>query len=52
MPSGVQAARVYPQSPQPWPPHFAASVVHFAEAGIHDADELSRTVLKDFKLLE
>jgi hypothetical protein len=30
----------------------AASVMHFAEAGIYDADELSRAVLKDFKLLE
>jgi hypothetical protein len=30
----------------------AASVMHFAKAGIYDADELSRAVLKDFKLLE
>ncbi len=30
----------------------AAKITHFANAGIHDADELSRAVLKDFKLLE
>ena len=30
----------------------AASVMHFAKAGVYDADELSRAVLKDFKLLE
>ncbi len=30
----------------------AASVMHFAKAGIYDPDELSRAVLKDFKLLE
>jgi hypothetical protein len=39
------------------PDHFptrivAASVMHFAKAGAYDADELSRVVLKDFKLLE
>jgi hypothetical protein len=30
----------------------AAKIAHFANAGVHDADELSRAVLKDFKLLE
>jgi hypothetical protein len=30
----------------------AASVMHFAKAGINDPDELSRAVLKDFRLLE
>ena len=30
----------------------AASVMHFAKTGVYDADELSRAVLKDFKLLE
>jgi hypothetical protein len=30
----------------------AASVMHFAREGINDPDELSRAVLKDFKLLE
>jgi hypothetical protein len=30
----------------------AAKITHFANAGVHDADELSRAVLKDFKLLE
>jgi hypothetical protein len=39
------------------PDHFptqivAAKIAHFANAGVHDADELSRAVLKDFKLLE
>jgi hypothetical protein len=29
----------------------AAKITHFAQAGVHDADELSRAVLKDFKLL-
>jgi hypothetical protein len=33
-------------------PHPAAKITHFANAGVHDADELSRAVLKDFKLLE
>jgi hypothetical protein len=30
----------------------AAKIAHFANADVHDADELSRAVLKDFKLLE
>ena len=30
----------------------AAKIAHFANLGVHDADELSRAVLKDFKLLE
>jgi hypothetical protein len=30
----------------------AAKITHFANAGVHDPDELSRAVLKDFKLLE
>jgi hypothetical protein len=30
----------------------AAKITHFANAGVHDADELSRAVLKDFKLFE
>jgi hypothetical protein len=39
------------------PDHFpieivAAKITHFANAGVHDTDELSRAVLKDFKLLE
>jgi hypothetical protein len=39
------------------PDHYAtevvaAKIVHLANAGVHDADELSRAVLKDFKLLE
>jgi hypothetical protein len=39
------------------PDHFpteivAAKIAYFAKAGINDADELSRAVLKDFKLLE
>jgi hypothetical protein len=39
------------------PDHYAALIVaakitHFANAGVHDADALSRAVLKDFKLLE
>jgi hypothetical protein len=39
------------------PDHFpteivAAKITHFANAGVRDADELSRAVLKDFKLLE
>jgi hypothetical protein len=39
------------------PDHFptaivAAKITHFAQAGVRDADELSRAVLKDFKLLE
>jgi hypothetical protein len=39
------------------PDHYAAAMVEakitqFANAGVHDADELSRAVLKDFKLLE
>ncbi len=39
------------------PDHFpteivAAKITHFANAGVHDADELSRAVLKDFKLLD
>jgi hypothetical protein len=39
------------------PDHYAtvivaAKITHFANAGVHDADELSRAVLKDFKLLE
>jgi len=38
------------------PDHFPTEIVapkitHFAKAGVHDADELSRAVLKDFKLL-
>jgi hypothetical protein len=38
------------------PDHYATAIVaakitHFANAGLHDADELSRAVLKDFKLL-
>jgi hypothetical protein len=38
------------------PDHFpteivAAKITHFAQAGVHDADELSRAVLKNFKLL-
>jgi hypothetical protein len=38
------------------PDHFpieivAAKITYFAQAGVHDADELSRAVLKDFKLL-
>jgi hypothetical protein len=31
---------------------IAASVMHFAKEGVYDADELSRAVLRDFKLLE
>ena len=39
------------------PDHYAAVIVeakitHFANAGLHDADELSLAVLRDFKLLE
>jgi hypothetical protein len=39
------------------PDHFptaivAAKITHFANEGIHDADELSRAVLKDFKLFD
>jgi hypothetical protein len=39
------------------PDHYAtviveAKITHFANAGVHDADELSRAVLRDFKLLE
>ena len=30
----------------------AAKITHLANAGVHDADELSRAVLKDFKILE
>jgi hypothetical protein len=30
----------------------AASVMHFAKERVYDATELSRAVLKDFKLLE
>jgi hypothetical protein len=30
----------------------AAKIAHFANEGIDDADELSRAVLKDFKLLD
>jgi hypothetical protein len=30
----------------------AAKITHFANAGVHDAVELSRAVLRDFKLLE
>jgi hypothetical protein len=39
------------------PDHFptqivAAKIAHFASTGVHDADELSRAVLMDCKLLE
>ena len=39
------------------PDHYAtviveAKITHFANAGVHDPDELSRAVLRDFKLLE
>jgi hypothetical protein len=39
------------------PDHFpteivAAKITHFVNAGVHDAEELARAVLKDFKLLE
>jgi hypothetical protein len=39
------------------PDHFpteivAAKIAHFANEGVHDADELSRAVLKEFKLLD
>jgi hypothetical protein len=40
-------------SPYRFPTQIAAAkIAHFANLGVHDADELSRAVLKDFKLLE
>jgi hypothetical protein len=55
----AQAAfeRVYRTLGIETPDHYAAVIVeakitHFANAGLHDADELSLAVLRDFKLLE
>ena len=39
--------------PDHFPPEIvAAKITHFVNAGVHDAEELARAVLKDFKLLE